>query len=157
MQDQIASVVRHNIVDILDEDEISVEFIEVAEQRTVSSRPEEDLSVSGPEKLSVRVQRNRVRRRRLSREAMSECNRLCALDCGCDAGKSHLELGLMLGRDGEMDARMAIAVRQKRAGFTQVLLEGRTSCIRVAVKWQQALGLGRQVQGPGAFQTRSTW
>ena len=55
--------IGHDIVDILNEDDIRVLLIEVLDERTVTTRPEEQLAVFRAERRSVRIGCKRIGRR----------------------------------------------------------------------------------------------
>ena len=139
-----AGIGRH-VVDILDEDDVGVDFVQVLDQRPVARGTEQQRAVGLPERRVVGIHGKGVGRRLLHRERDVVTDAEPPFVKGNLLREQLLEARDVLGRDGEMDARDT-SRRGVGRTFDQVFLDGLARPFGIGVEGDQPLGLAAVVQ-----------
>ena len=131
--------VEDDVVDILDEDDIGIQRIEVADQRAVPPRAEEQATILAAEEPPFRGQRQRIGRGLLLAEAHQIAHAVVLLVAVLDARYEALEVTLMLRGDGEVQVYLTEAIASVEGALDEVLLQCGALDLVVAVEEEQPL------------------
>ena len=130
----------HDVVDVLDEDDLLGQVVEVLDQGTVSARAEEEAAVGLAEEVALGVDGDGVGGGFLAAVADVVAHAVLLLVAVLELGHGLLEELFVLGRDGEVQLGGAFVVGGVACGLEEVLLEGETVEAVVVVELEQGLG-----------------
>ena len=125
--------IGHDVIDILDENDVGILLIEVLNERAVSTRAEEEFAVLGTERRAVRISRQRVGTRQLLGEGDVVLDIVFVFELLEVVRDMLTEQRQMVMADGEMQINgrfLAFAFAVLRT-FYQMLQRGRTRAVAI--------------------------
>ena len=134
-------LMRH-IVDVLDAHQFLFHLVQVVDEGAVTGRTKEQGAIGLTERFVVRVHGDGIRGFVLEGETDVVFDAVAFLVHGLDFRNGSLEEFLVLRRDGDGEVAGAVCVAHVLLGLYQVLRDGGTDFLRVAVELKDALGFG---------------
>ena len=141
-----------HVIDVLHENEIAIQIVQVVQQRPVASRPEYQAAVVVTERQTVFVQRQQIGRRFLLTESHVRIDGQFVANHRDQSREQFLEPRLMLGRHREVGTTALATPRETSCPLPQMLFEGRTRGLAVAVEFEQRFGQIVVAQSSGTQQ-----
>ena len=140
--------VGNDIVDVLEEDDVRIQPVEVRDQSAVASRPENQLPSLRSQRSMIEIDRNGVGSRILRRKTDIEDHGQTRLIKRDGPRQKRPDGRLVFKGDREVDPGKVVGIARVERRLDQVLLEGGSAAVGVAVKLQKGLREAAVVQAP---------
>ncbi len=132
--------VGHDVVDVLDEDEVGTLLVEVLNECTVSARAEDEASVFVANGIVLLVDGDDVGVMFLFREGYFQFDTEGGFVVLFDFGYFLAEARTVFRRDGKVQVDSVVGVASVECTFNDVLLEGCALYFAVAVEFEERFG-----------------